>query len=380
METSNREQLTASARLEQHLAERMKAPDLTQGVDMNDQGELSLLEACPKLQAALRWLDERLYPMWKAADSEALRSQRRHWLLARVSICAGVGAIVVAIVQLALQQSWRQWLGLTVVLEVLAASAGLIAVAVGLTAKFNRRWLCQRHRAERLRMLKFQALGRPELWCDDSSVWEDWVESQLKKLENTRSFQEVEQWSTEGEIEPETTVSPACQISPEQVQALATYYRFKRIDYQAAYFQRRNLDYQGRTSRWRHLSLPVFFISVAFVLTRFGAEFIASQYDGGTPSHERHHWEILSLWCAAAAASIPVLGLGVRAWFSVFELPRSASLFAAKQQALIRASSQLRRDSCNPAATLSHIALNEHFLEGEHREWLRLLLEAEWFL
>ena len=88
---------------------------------------------------------------------------------------------------------------------------------------------------------------------------------------------------------------------------------------------------------------------------------------GSTPMIALH--KIAAVWCVAFAAIIPVSGLGMHAWFAAFELPCSASLFAAKHQALVRAATHLQQDSGNVPATLRHICQVEHFLEHEHREW-----------
>ena len=65
---------------------------------------------------------------------------------------------------------------------------------------------------------------------------------------------------------------------------------------------------------------------------------------------------------------------------AAFELPRSASLFGSKRYALVSAGSQLERDRGDIALTQRHIEEIEHFLENEHREWLRLLRDSEWYL
>lgn len=45
------------------------------------------------------------------------------------------------------------------------------------------------------------------------------------------------------------------------------------------------------------------------------------------------------------------------------------------------AADALARRSLLPAESRwHHVANTEHFMEGEHREWLHLLYEAEWFV
>ena len=80
------------------------------------------------------------------------------------------------------------------------------------------------------------------------------------------------------------------------------------------------------------------------------------------------------------AAVLPVAGIGVRAWSAAFELSRKARSFAAKHRAMESAATRLG-DGADPLPViLAHLQSDELFLEQEHREWLRLLLDAEWFL
>jgi hypothetical protein len=161
---------------------------------------------------------------------------------------------------------------------------------------------------------------------------------------------------------------------------LTIYYRIKRLDFQANYFKTRHDTYARQTGGWRHLNLPLFLASVFFVLAHFAAEFWDHHLQSVGDPHGAQVWYNIAIWCVVLAAVLPVLGIGVRAWFAAFELPRSASLFAAKHRALVRASAHLQEDSTDIAATLRHMAQSEHFLEHEHREWLRLLSDSEWFL
>lgn len=364
--------------LEKHLAAQMILKERGGTFDMCDEPDAKLLASFEGLHAALRWLEVRVTEPWRAADQKALRSQSQHRRLARTAIVTGTAAIVLAIVQLSIKLTWRQWTSVTLVLEAIAVVAAVVAVAVGLTAKYDRQWLAQRHLAERLRMLKFRALG--EIWCLDLTSWQKWVEGQLNELKGAADFKNVEQWSEEGEVEPYDPPFTNSMLDPNSARALTIYYRIKRLDFQANYFESRRDAYTRQTGGWRHLNLPFFFASVFFVLAHFAAEFWEGHLHNAGNEQGAEVWYNIAIWCVALAAVIPVLGLGVRAWFAAFELPRSASLFAAKHRALVRASTHLQEESNDVAAMLRHMAQSEHFLEHEHREWLRLLSDSEWFL
>ena len=64
----------------------------------------------------------------------------------------------------------------------------------------------------------------------------------------------------------------------------------------------------------------------------------------------------------------------------MFELARRARSFKNKHQEMIDAAERIR---CNPASLVSilnEMSHDEHELEHEHRDWLRLLMHVEWFL
>jgi hypothetical protein len=366
------------AQLEKHLVAQVILSDRSPTFDMQDGPEKQVLEPFPELYSALQFLDQKVTTPWREADQKALRSQSQHRFLAQTAIVTGTAAIVLAVVQLSIKLTWHQLTGIALVLEAAAVIAAVVAVAVGLTAKYNREWLGHRHLAEQLRMLKFRALG--EIWRFDPAHWQKWVEEQFDEVKGSAEFERVAQWSEEGEVEPYDPRFTSSTLDPHSATALTIYYRVKRLDFQANYFKSRHDSYTRQTGRWLHLSLPLFLASVFCVLAHFGAEFWEGRLKLAGDEHGAAFWYNISIWCVALAAVIPVLGIGVRAWFAALELPRSASLFAAKHRALVRASAHLHEDSNDLGAMLRHIAQSEHFLEHEHREWLRLLSDSEWFL
>jgi hypothetical protein len=364
--------------LQDQLVSQLELPERRGDFDMHDEPEAEVLSPFPELQTALSWLEDNLGHRWRSADQEALRSQKQHRLLARIAIATGTSAIVLAILQLSVKLTLPGLTTIALVLEAIAIVAALIAVIVGLTAKFDRRWLGQRHLAERVRMLKFRALT--QLWCMDQPVWREWVVEDLKLLAGADDFEKIDAWSTAELVEPYFPTPPKCDPDSRLVSALTTYYLFKRVEFQASYFQRRRADFKKETGGWLHLSLGVFLASVFCVIAHFALEFAANKVHHGGNEEIAEVLDKCAVWFVALAAIIPVLGVGVRAWVAAFELPRSAVLFAAKHVALKHLIKRLMEDSGNVPATLQHMAQAEHFLEHEHREWLRLLSDTEWFL
>jgi hypothetical protein len=365
--------------LENHLAAQLKLLERRGSFDMDDGPEAEALAPFPELKAPLDWLEGKLGEKWRKADQEALVCQKRHRRLARIAIATGTAAIVLAILQLSIKLTAPSLTGVGLILEAIAIAAAVIAVAVGFWAKFDRCWLAQRHLAERFRMLKFRALG--QLWCYETSTWRSSIEKQISDLKGIGDpktiKKKIENWSSDELIEPDLTTSLVCDPEPSLLGALTLSYRFKRIGYQADYFDRRRRDFKRETGHWLNLSLPLFLIGVGCVIAHFALEYLATRRESAPL---QGLLEDLAIWFVALAAIIPVLSLGIRAWFAAFELPRSANLFAAKHRALTHLTKQVVQDSGKPLPTIHHLAQTEHFLEHEHREWLRLLSDTEWFL
>lgn len=368
--------MSATEQWDRHLAQQLENKDRAYTFDMEEAPEREHLAHFPRLEEALRFLDEHVKPVYSSADSEALLHQNRHRLLSRVAILGGGLAIGFAILQLALKQSLPGWTWMAGALEAVAVLAGLAAVGFGLWAKSDDQWFIQRHRAERLRMLKFQSLGRAEFWASQMDEWRRWVSEELAGILQNSEIKKVKEWATSGQAEPFEPVPPAC-LQDETALATVIYYRRKRVDFQAAYFRRQSERFK-KEAPWLHQAgLPLFFGSIVMVILHFIADY------AGHHAHDHaaaHLWELVGVWALAMAALLPVLGFGARAWIAAFERTRSAHQFKAKHRGLVRSSDDLVRDQSNCGATMHHIAHVEHFLEHEHREWLRLLLDAEWFL
>jgi len=363
------------ARLEEHLEFHAQLQRRETDFDMNEDPDTEALAPFADLLSSLQWLAENVGHRWRVADAAAQHSQKQHRAVARIAVVAGTGAIVMAVVQLGMKQTAPQLTGSASMLEAIAVGSALLAVVIGLFAKFDRNWLGKRHMAERLRMLKFRALE--QLPCLSASTWKQWVEQQLTLLKGADDFHAVEAWSQEDVMEPALAGAPNGGLDDAGLRALTILYRVKRIRYQAQYFERRRKLYEEQTGGWRRLTLPLFLASVGCVLVHFFLEYKASIV---ADEHRKCLLESSAIWFVALAAVIPIVGSGVRAWFGAFELPRSASLYAAKHRALDGADKQLKKDSGDIAKTQHHIAQIEHFLEQEHREWLRLLRDTEWFL
>ena len=365
------------AQLEAKLASGADREDF----DMRDAAELPLLTPFPVLHGALEFLAASVAPLWFKADCEAKRHQKRHTWLARTAVATGTGAIVLAVVQLGLKQSWASLTHTAGLLEGIIVLAGVASVIMGHLARSDRKWLGYRHRAECLRMLKFRALANPTLWSGNVEGWRRWVEEEIKKLPAAGDFRGTEAWSRQDRPESEEPEIRGVAASPDSRQALTTYYKHKRLLNQQEYFRRRGAAAQASwTVRWRDHRLWLFVVTIGCVLFHFGADSVAVRLGQQNFSETARAWEMASLWGIVLAVILPIVGIGVRAWSAAFELSRKARSFDAKRAAMEKAAQRLGGGTEDLSRILKHMAHDELFLEQEHREWLRLLLDAEWFL
>jgi hypothetical protein len=365
------------AALEQHLQARQSQINF----DMNDVPELPALKPFPLLHDAVEWLDANVTVLWDEADKTAMQNQRQHQWLARISILCGVGAIVLAILQLALKPSLPSIAGEAGWIEGAIALACVLSVTVGIRAKTDRKWLGRRHRAERLRMLKFGALAHSDLWKGNTVKWQDWIENQIKNLPPLNDYEGMESWSKEDSSETELPAVGHLSVPSETRCALVMYYRYKRLLHQMNYFR---IKGEEAKSNWavkiRHQRELIFFFSIAFVFTHILAEYPALWMQHKSHSEGARDWGLVALWAVVLAAVLPVIAIGVRAWSAAFELCRKARGFEAKKTAMQKASLALGDGTKEIPAILAHMRNNELFLVQEHREWIRLLLDAEWFV
>lgn len=170
-----------------------------------------------------------------------------------------------------------------------------------------------------------------------------------------------------------------CALSYEEISQLIDYYRAKRLDVQLRFFDKRAGDNRRYDRLLRKLPPVLFFLSVGAVFAHFLVD-IASG---------RHEYHSLSVVLIAFAAALPVLGGGIRNFGGVHEFVRNANLFTQAGETLRQQRAELDKLSddpsrCTPDCTHAESVLRamwrcEQRMEDEHREWMRLMLETEWY-
>ncbi len=347
--------------------------------DMDDAAELTQLESTnlKHAKAVLQELQTQIFPVWEKEDAAALCLQRRHHWIASLAIWPGVIAILCAILQLTARFVLPKESSLPSILanvELGAVVVAALAVIGGLGFHLHHGWLAHRQRAERLRILKFQALSWPELWCD-FDAWKRKLAVEVTKLREVTT-KAAHHWAKEKDsVRPELPEAPACVVPPADLQALSLHYRIKRLDFQRNYFDHQAT--KAHRSSW--------FVDGKFGLWIFGLSVVIVLWHGfhhltGVGAHVAVQPDKVEILAISLAAVLPVIGFGFRAWFAAFEAPRSRNLYRAKALALDDYINRSATHENDVEQTLHHIAHGEHFFTNEHREWCRLQMEAEWFV
>jgi hypothetical protein len=109
----------------------------------------------------------------------------------------------------------------------------------------------------------------------------------------------------------------------------------------------------------------LFYLSVAFALSHFVFDLFESL----------HVWSLLLITLAAA---LPVVGAGIRTFRTAYEFARNTIRFRAKRDALTHLEEKLQKET-EPEEIFRDLWRCEQVMKAEHREWLSLMIEAEWF-
>lgn len=346
-----------------------KRPDY----DMVDSGED--LERWSKLEPFLRDCEETVGRAYRDADSASMRYRAEHKVLVFTAAVGGMLAVLFAIAQLA--RLHVSWVGVG---EAIAAFVAVVAVFFGIRAALSKRWILEREKAERLRFLKFRFLSSPELWSDSTSeARRDWLRSRMERLDIVDK-EMLERWAErEGEVlEDEPSAAPA-DVDGAVLADLVDYYREKRLLYQRRYFE----NQAERRRLWETFTwvapIAFFFASVLAALGHFVYDLVKELIVESAhvePAHPEP--DAVSLALILLAACLPVVGAAVRTLRGAHEFGRNSLRFRATSRELGQLADDLRGDP-GPQEALRVLQRAEQVLEAERREWLRLMIDAEWY-
>jgi hypothetical protein len=87
---------------------------------------------------------------------------------------------------------------------------------------------------------------------------------------------------------------------------------------------------------------------------------------------------VLTLSLLMLAACLPIIGGAIRLLRTAHEFGRNTLRFRATSNELKQLLDRLQKEA-DPRAKLEILHKTERALQAERREWLRLMIEAEWF-
>jgi hypothetical protein len=365
------------------------------------------------LAGAIEFLNTDLRSFYLTTDQRALEHQAHHRQIAKWAISLGFTAILLAIIQFCLLSLAFEmkipFLGVDVIeifriTEMIAILFATIAVIAGLYRSHQNLWLINRHIAERCRLLKFKSLLEPALW--NPAEFQDWQNGVRTETGNMKEIlrDEIHEISVQSAftdfyhkinqilLNKKTTTTECIDLwintpstSPPDLfdapgipadikKEFLEYYRKKRLFYQRDYYFRRYMEFREQNERLEKLPTWLFFASVFAVLLHF----ISDVWGKGEGGH------VASIVFIGVAVTLPVAGYVLKTYRDTFQTSKSSALYYAKFSALEKLNNQLSgyENSVdeNWRQILEILHLCENFLDSEHREWLILIRDAEWFL
>jgi hypothetical protein len=321
------------------------------------------------IAAQIGFIDDLVDKDYTKYDQDACRDQRYHLYFAHAAVLSGTMAIIIALLQVTGFLPKQ----LSLPGETIASLLSVIAVFSGTVWAFQKRWLLERYKAESLRILKFKALVQFDFLCGNIEAWRLWLEGEIGKIRNLEKDDIHRIIKSGGNTRiPVSTTGQECDDST--VVAVAEYYRKNLISTQIQYFRQKANEQESSDRFIRHLPHLFFFFGVVMVASHFIIDELVHESD----------WYSLSNILIFLGIAFPVTGIGIRTYRSSHEFARSASIFRANENRLLemeaKIASLLREQPGNKMQILSILNVCEEILEEEHYEWLRLMVESEWFI
>jgi len=352
------------------------------------------------LAAALQSCQEIVEPAYRAADRTAVHFQRQHQTITVAAAIFGTVAVLFAILQL--PRIISGFVFSIPVAEGITAAIAFIAVVLGIFTLRQVGWMFLRHKAERFKFLKFRFLIDPHLWAADpdererTAQWLKYSADRIAELTND----ELETWAEHGILPEEPASLAGSKADAYTLYKLVDYYLVKRCRNQRKYFERKAKQFSSRDRYVKALPRLLFFGSIFAALMHFSLDlferYLQPQGEVAAQTAEATIQAAPSISLTVAlilvAASLPVIGAGVRTFRSAYQLARNTSRYKAAFEAIKLPAERLEREAqrlyglyAEGYSTVdAHDVFRdmwrcEQILEAEHREWLRLMMEAEWF-
>jgi hypothetical protein len=326
------------------------------------------------------------------AEREAFKYQTNYRWNAKWAARLGTGAIVLGVLLLVLMQFGnlpgfslvRLSLAPVTLIELVVAVAAIVIVTRGQFASDKEKWLLERNRAERCRLLKFSVLTDPEIWIGaKSAISEDKLQRRLRDIQ---SAELTTLWNWIEKDPPPRCPEPFVnhRVSASALLQLVDYYRKKRLDFQLGWLARTAKRYEEKHRPKSYQFSFLFYASIVAVFLHTVAGLPQLSEELGIhvlPGLVIVGMTALSFIFIFFAVIFPVIGTGLRTSQLADEPARNASRYRAKEYALDELSARLGQamDAQDPDVVFRELGFCEQVLELDQREWLRLMIEAEWF-
>lgn len=348
--------------------------------DMDD--DAADLARWPQLLGLLTVMRDTVWPVYRDANNAAMSQQKQHAKLVRWAAMFGTAAVLCAISELATDAPGvRHWFG---IIELLTAAAALVLVGMGLWSALHPDWLLKRFIAEQCRFVKFHLLLNPALWQGktDAEI-KTAIEHTLLPLRKAGEdsskggshgkefIEEWVKWEQDKQIVGRYQPIPG-SLPADLARELTDYYHDKRLSVQGAYFDGQAKKRRVLEMRTRYIPPLCFFLSILVAFLHFALELLAGKPVPG--EHSSLH--TIAEMCIVAAAVLPVFAAGIRTYRSAHEFGRNQLRFTAMSHYLQVITTDIRT---RPEDAFPLLREAEMALDAEHRAWLRLMLEAEWF-
>jgi hypothetical protein len=344
--------------------------------DMDDRAEIAYYREAiaagkpswKPLLDALELFQRFVYPAFNEEDQLALKFQSLYMLVSIGAVSMGAFTVCLAIGQLAthgtaLANYWTKGLEIT---EIVAAVFTFLIIVIAIAFRPKEKWLTSRFKAEALRVYKFNKLCDPRLWSGhstDRSHLERDLRAEISELRR-KTLHDAEDWATQGTVPSVNKVSVSAKCGEAQDE-FVRYYRAKRPEAQMSYLERKARQREVQGTFWGFVLQVLFWLSLAFVLGHAGLSL-----GGGK--------EWTSNLFIASAAILPVAAGAVRTYKSSREFERNAARHEATLFTLEKLATRLDSSpSCEES--FATIGFCEQILEADSREWMRLMVSAEWF-
>jgi hypothetical protein len=342
-----------------------------------------------RLADTLRVCQHEIEGVFVNADNEADHCQGQHKDLTIVAAAAGTFAVIVAILQLMELRGFAPM----PILEGVGALIAIGAVLAGIWSKRQPAWFLARHKAERCRFLKFRFLIDPALWIGTHPQRAERIDKLPLEVDEIRQLglPGLRTWAEAGMVPQAPERGASCLAAPVELRELIDYYIRKRLCNQMNWFNKRAQQLSHRDRVLKRLPPLLFFGSVFAALLHFTYDELVNL--AGAPAQISLLGASIEVSVALilVAAILPVLGGGFRTLRSAYQFARNTSRYTAALEGLKPSYDALKAELQNlqiagpgvvqtsASAILYHMWRCEQILEAEHREWLRLMMQAEWF-